>query len=111
MQVPVLVELLGDRPGYLARLGEPFNLTAEAGTPEEALHELSRAVQLRLQTGARLMPLTLPSPSTPFGVHGWLPDDELTHEWQQAVEDYRRDCDEADRRRILGETADEKAAS
>jgi hypothetical protein len=34
---------------------------------------------------------------------GWLPDDELTQEWQRAVEDYRRECDEEDRRRILGE--------
>jgi len=42
---------------------------------------------------------------------GWLPDDELTKEWQQAVEEYRRECDEADRRRILGESAEEKAAS
>lgn len=33
----------------------------------------------------------------------WLPDDELTKEWQQAVEDYRRECDEADRQRILGD--------
>jgi hypothetical protein len=42
---------------------------------------------------------------------GWLPDDELTQEWQRAVEEYRRECDEADRRRILGESAEEKAAS
>jgi hypothetical protein len=42
---------------------------------------------------------------------GWLPEDELTREWQQAIEEYRRECDEADRRRILGEAAEEKAAS
>jgi hypothetical protein len=38
MQVPVLVEALVDRPGYVARLGESFNLTAEADSPEDALH-------------------------------------------------------------------------
>jgi predicted RNase H-like HicB family nuclease len=111
MQVPVLIELLGDRPGYVARMGEPFNLSAEAATAEEALRELSQAVQQRLQTGAQVMPLTLPLSPRASAASGWLPDDDLTREWRQAIEDYRRECDEADRRRILGEAADEKAAS
>jgi hypothetical protein len=41
----------------------------------------------------------------------WLPDDEITREWQRAIEEYRRECDEADRRRILGESAEETASS
>lgn len=110
LQVPVLVEPLGTRPGYLAQLGAPFHLSVEAGTPEEAFAELRRAVQTRLEAGGRVLPFTLPLQLTASAV-GWLPDDELTREWQQAVEDYRRECDEADRRRILGESAEEKAAS
>ncbi|MGH7172989.1 MAG: hypothetical protein ACRELF_10515 [Gemmataceae bacterium] len=110
LQVPVLLEPLGNRPGYVAHLGAPLNLSVEAGTPEKALEELKRAVQNRLQAGGRVMPFTLPLPSAASAA-GWLPDDELTKEWQQAVEDYRRECDEADRRRILGESAEEKAAS
>ena len=110
LQMPVLLEPLANRPGYVAHLGAPFQISVEAGTPEEALAELRRAVQKRLESGARLMPFTLPLQST-GSTAGWLPDDELTKEWQQAVEDYRRECDEADRRRILGESGGEKAAS
>jgi hypothetical protein len=110
LQVPVFVEPLGSRPGYIAQLGAPFHLSVEADTPEKALGELSRAVRIRLQAGGRVMQLDLPlKPANPTG--SWLPDDELTKEWQQAIEEYRRECDEADRRRILGETAEEKAAS
>lgn len=38
----------------------------------------------------------------------WLPDDDLTCEWLEAVEEYRRACDAADRRRIIGESKDEE---
>ena len=111
LQMPVFVEPLDGRPGYVAHLGGPFHLSVEAGTPEDALKELSRALRARLQTGGRMMSLTLPlEPIAPIR-GGWLPDDELTKEWQHAVEEYRRECDEADRRRILGESAEEKAAS
>ena len=111
MQVPVLVEALVDRPGYVARLGEPFNLAAEAASPEDALRQLSHAVQQRLQTGARILPLALPM-KFPNPAHaGWLPEDDLTHEWREAVEQYRRECDAADRRRILGESKDEDVPS
>lgn len=110
LQVPVLLEPLGNRPGYTAHLGSPFNLSVEANTPEEALGEIARAVRDRLQAGGRVLPLSLPlKPAKPAA--GWLPDDELTKEWQRAVEEYRRECDEADRRRILGESAEEKAVS
>lgn len=34
---------------------------------------------------------------------GWLPDDEITREWLQAIQDYRDQCDREDRARILNE--------
>src|SRR5689334_10961148 len=101
MQVPVLVEALADRPGYVARLGEPFNLSAEADSPEDALRQLSQAVQQRLQAGARILPLALPMKFPKVSHAGWLPDDDLTREWREAVEQYRRECDAEDRRRLL----------
>jgi predicted RNase H-like HicB family nuclease len=107
LQVPVLVEALADRPGYVARLGEPFNLAAEADSPQEALRQLSQAVQQRLQAGACIVPLALPL-RFPNPAHaGWLPDDDLTREWRDAVEQYRRECDLADRQRMLSEPKDE----
>ena len=111
MQLPVLVEALRDRPGYVARLGEPFNVTAEADSPEDALRQLANAVQQRLQAGAKVLPLTLPRQFPSPARAGWLPDDELTREWHEAVEQYRRECDAADRQRILGETKDENVPS
>ncbi len=111
LQVPVFLEPLGNRPGYAAHLGAPFHLSVEAGTPEEAVEELSRTVRNRLQAGGRVVSFPLPlTPAVPASA-GWLPEDELTKEWQRAVEEYRRECDEADRRRILGESAEDKAAS
>jgi hypothetical protein len=107
MQVPVLVQSLKDRPGYLARLGSPFDLSAEGATSEEALRELTSALLERLRAGDKVLLLNLPPASSP----GWLPDDELTREWLQAVETYRQECDEADRGRILGEAAVPREAS
>jgi hypothetical protein len=108
LQVPVFVEPLVNRPGYVAHLETPFHLSVEAGTPEEALKELAHAVRNRLRAGASVMPLTLPLHPTEPTAAGWLPDDELTKEWKGAVEDYRRECDEADRLRILGASAEDK---
>lgn len=111
MQIPVLIEPLTDRPGYVARSGGPFGLTAEAATPDEAVRRLTDSLQRRLRAGAQVMTITLPEPApTAPVIGGWLPDDDLTREWQEAVEDYRRECDAEDRRRILGE-AEENVAS
>ena len=61
------------------------------------MRELARAVNNRLQAGGCVMSLALPLKlANPTA--GWLPDDELIAEWQQAIEEYRRECDEADRR-------------
>lgn len=111
LQMPVLMEPLADRPGYVAHLGAPFNLSVEAGTPEEALRELTRAIETRLQGGGHVVSLALPMRSTSAAAPGWLPDDELTKEWLEIIEERRRENDEADRRRILGGEAEEKAAS
>jgi predicted RNase H-like HicB family nuclease len=111
MQQPVLVEALVGRPGYVARLGEPFNLAAEAESPEDALRQLSEAVRKLLQAGARILPLALPLTFPSPSQAGWLPDDELTSEWRDAIEQYRRECDVADRSRILGESKDDDVSS
>lgn len=103
MELPVLIEPLTDRPGYVARLGDPFALSAEAATPDDALRQLTDALHRRLGAGARLTSISMPEPPTPaLGRGGWLPNDDLTREWLEAVEGYRRECDADDRSRILG---------
>jgi hypothetical protein len=102
MHLPVLIEPLPDRPGCVARIGDPFHLRVEAVNAEEALRELRAAMQRRLQSGASLWDLTVPAGSSSVAA-GWLPDDELTQEWLQAIRDYRRECDEADQRRLPGD--------
>jgi hypothetical protein len=104
MHLPVLIEPLPDRPGCVARIGDPFHLRVEAANAEEALRELRSAVQRRLQSGASLWDLSVPATPSPTAA-GWLPDDELTQEWLQAIQDFRRECDEADQRRLLGDEA------
>lgn len=111
MELPVLIEKRPDGPGYRARLGEPFNLTAEAATIEEAERRLTDAVRQRLATGAELHALSLPTGPVRNPVGGWLPEDELTREWRQSIEAYRAECDAADRRRLAQEGDEDKAAS
>jgi hypothetical protein len=42
---------------------------------------------------------------------GWLPDDELTRDWLRLVEQYRSECDAADRLRIINDPATPEATS
>jgi hypothetical protein len=111
MELPVLIERLPDGVRYTARLGDPFNLTFEAATPEEAQHRLTDALRRRLQQGAELPSISVrpASPTAPEG--GWLPDDDLTQEWLQAVRQFRDEADEADHRRLSEESPEGKAAS
>ena len=69
------------------------------------------AVRRRLEQGAALQSISVRtgSPVPPTG--GWLPDDELTREWLQAVRQFRDDADEADRRRLSEGAAEGKTAS
>ncbi len=110
MELPVLIETLADGPRYRARLGEPFNLSAEAPSAEEACREIVEQLHQRLRHGAQLQCIVVPAART-SAAGGWLPDDELTREWLEHVRKYREECDAADRQRLLDDSADGKAAS
>jgi hypothetical protein len=104
MELPVIIERLPDSRGYTARLATPIPLSAEGATAEEAHRELAALLRRRLAEGVELRSLTVPVPGGTGPAAGWLPDDELTRDWLQHMEDYRAECDAADRER-LGETA------
>jgi hypothetical protein len=70
MELPVLIERVPGADRYTARLGEPFNLTVEAATPDEAQDRLTDALRRRLQQGAELRSIAVgteaPAPVDPF---------------------------------------------
>jgi hypothetical protein len=96
MELPVIIEPLPDKSGFAAHFAGPISLSAEAATAEEAHQRLAALLSERLQQGVQLRSLNLPSASQ----GGWLPDDELTKEWLQHVQQYRAECDAADRAQL-----------
>src|SRR5262245_6128059 len=83
VELPVLIERLPDGVRYAARLGEPFNLTVEAATADEAQHQLTDALRRRLEQGAELRSISVSPVLATVAKGGWLPQDELTQEWLQ----------------------------
>jgi hypothetical protein len=98
MELPVVIESLPDGSGYTAHLAAPLDLSATAATAEEAHHRLAVMLQRRLRQGTELRTLTVPVTGAKEG--GWLPDDELTRDWLQHVQQYRAECDVVDRARL-----------
>jgi hypothetical protein len=111
MELPLLIEPLPNGAGYVARLGEPFNLTANAATAEQAHQEVANLLQARIQHGTALRSIVVPSSHASKSGNGWLPDDKITREWLQSVQQYRAECDADDQRRLLGQPVSDKAAS
>ena len=96
MVLPVLIEPLPNQNGFTARFVAPIGLSAEAPTPEEAQRRLAALLNERLHQGVQLSSMTVPDANQ----GGWLPDDELTQEWLRHVEQFRKECDAADRARF-----------
>jgi hypothetical protein len=96
MQIPVLIERIGGN-GYRAKGGEPFALSVEAPTREEALGKLREAIESSLRAGAEVVTLEVPTPANPWlrGAGMFDPDDPLVKEWIEIMEENRRK-DEAD---------------
>jgi hypothetical protein len=109
VELPVVIEPLPEGRGFAAHLGAPFNLSAEAATADEAVHLITAQLQRRLQQGLEIRAVNVPAGRG--AEPGWLPDDELTREWLQFVQQFRSECDIADRQRLLGEGEAAKEAS
>ena len=101
MELPVVIEPLPEGRGFAAHLGAPFNLSAEAVTAEEAHHRVAALLHRRIQQGLEVRALNVPVAVERGAEPGWLRDDELTCDWLQLVQQYRSECDVADRRRFL----------
>jgi hypothetical protein len=105
MELPGVIEPLPDRSGFTAHLAAPLQLSATAATAEEAYRQLADLVQRRLEEGMELRTLLVPVPATGSAGPAWLPDDELTRDWLGLVQQYRAECDAADRERLDKEAA------
>ena len=67
MQVSVLIERVPGN-GYRAKGGEPFCLSAEGATRDEALQELRHLIEAKVSAGAEVVTLDVP-----ISDHPWLP--------------------------------------
>lgn len=95
MQIPVLIEPVAGN-GYRAKGGEPFALTVEGATREEALGKLRELIESKLDAGAEIVHLNVPDSDNPWlRMAGTLDkDDPLVKEWKQIMEENRRKADE-----------------
>ena len=94
MQIPVLVEPVANN-GFRARTGEPLPVSADGGTPEEAVRNLRAAMDRQLKDGKQLRSVDI-APENPWlamaGMHD--PNDQLVQEWKQEMAAYRQEIED-----------------
>ena len=98
MELPIIIEPLPDQRGFAARLAA-LDLRTEAPTADEAQRRLEELLSDKLRNGLQLRVLHV-GLAQPLARGGWLPDDELTQEWLRHIQEYRAECDEADRKEL-----------
>src|SRR5262249_50970757 len=111
VELPFVIEPLPNQNGFTASLAAPFQLSAVAATAEEAQRQLAELVQRRLAAGVQLRSLHVPVTVNDGAQAGWLPDDELTQDWLEQIQQYRAECDTADRVRLENASGEQEAAS
>lgn len=89
MEIPVLVEPIPGK-GFQAKGGEPFAVTAQGATREEAVHKLVEIIRTRIQGGAEVIPLEVAAGESPWMQWaGMFTDDALYDDWQKAIQERR----------------------
>jgi hypothetical protein len=95
MQIPILIEPLS-AGGFQARAGEPFGLSAQGATAEEAAQRLEAALRNRLSSGSRLALLDIGNGAgAPLSVRPVAADDWVFQAMDEAIAERRRREDEA----------------
>jgi predicted RNase H-like HicB family nuclease len=92
MQIPILIERVAGN-GYRARGAEPFSLSAEGATREEALSRLRSQLKARLEAGD-IVPLEIdfqPHPLMEFA--GMFKDDPDFEDVVKIMSENRRKMD------------------
>jgi hypothetical protein len=90
MQIPVLIESMPGN-GYRARGGEPFAITTEGATPEDALNHFQESVSAKLREGAVLTTVEIQPAEHPLLKFAGMydPNDPLIQEWLQIIKEER----------------------
>ncbi len=95
MQIPVLIEPVGTN-GYRARGGEPFGVSVEGATQDEALAKLRETIASKMSAGARIVSLEIPATDNPWLRMAGMFDkhDPVVNEWLEIMQENRRKDDE-----------------
>ena len=80
---------------YRARAGEPFAVSAEGATKQEAYRKLEELILARLGNGTDLVEMELSAGDQGARCAGSLADNPLFDEWQAAIAENRRREDAA----------------
>src|SRR5688572_19654438 len=92
MNITILIEPTGE--GFRAKGGEPFSLSAEGATKEEAVQNLQALIKSQLTNGAEVAILDIGDMNNPWKkMAGVFQDDPYFDEWQNAIKEYRRQVD------------------
>lgn len=97
MSVPVIVEpIAGNGYRAIGAGGLSVGLAAEGATAGEAMDRLAELVQSRLAAGATLAELSVGAGAAPWKADaGYLRDNPQYEAWREAIDEYRRQLDEA----------------
>lgn len=101
MQIPILIEPI-EGARFRARSGEPFGVSAEGDSREEAARNLEELLKDLLRNGTELREVNVPS-ALPFPADDLYETDWVFREMQEAIAENRRLEDEAERRRLEDE--------
>jgi hypothetical protein len=96
MEITVWIERV-EGNGYRARGVEPFGVTGEGATKEEAIQSFREQVEDRIASGAQVVQVTIPPyQDNPWeAIRGtWDENDPAIKRWEELVEEYRRQIDE-----------------
>ena len=84
-----------DQNGYRVRGGEPFAVTVEGATREEAIEKYRDQINRQLSAGAEVVQVEIGRQERPWEKYRgmWAEDDPVIDEWLKCIEEYRREVD------------------
>lgn len=89
MQVAVVLEPISGN-GYRATIYEPFRVSAEGATQDEAVRNVRCQFEDRARQGVEIVMLNVPLPKRVLPAQPIWPDDETTRNWLEGIAEYRR---------------------